>query len=197
MFVSPDEMARRVRDLVEESYPAEIEDFDTGCWWPSGCSPRVTTSFRPRWICSTREWPAITTLKTGELVVATSDSDQPLPAIDQITLAHEMIHALTDATLGIPEAIEDPAADPEIIRAEQALIEGDATLGMQQFSLGALGFEEQLAMMTRPPAPGRPARGRRVPLRALQRAAASLPGRDELYLRPVCRRRMGGGRRGL
>jgi len=82
--------------------------------------------------------------------VATSDRDQPLGTIDQITLAHEMIHALTDARLGLPGAIEDPGADPEIARAQQALIEGDATLGMQQFSLGALSFEEQLSMLTDP-----------------------------------------------
>ena len=61
-----------------------------------------------------------------------------------------MIHALTDARLGIPDALDNPSADPEIIRAQQALIEGDATLGMQQFTLGALGFEEQMAMLTDP-----------------------------------------------
>jgi hypothetical protein len=61
-----------------------------------------------------------------------------------------MIHALTDARLGIPDAFEDPRADPEIIRAQQALIEGDATLGMQQFTLGALGFEEQMAVLMDP-----------------------------------------------
>jgi hypothetical protein len=88
--------------------------------------------------------------ETAELVVATPESGEPLAAIDQITLAHEMIHALTDATLGIPVDIENPRADPEIVRAEQALIEGDASLGMQQFSLGALGIEEQLSMLTDP-----------------------------------------------
>jgi hypothetical protein len=61
-----------------------------------------------------------------------------------------MIHALTDARLGIPDTLEDPRADPEIIRAQQALIEGDATLGMQQYTLGALSFEEQMAMLMDP-----------------------------------------------
>ena len=150
VFVTPDEMVRRVRALVEESYPPEIEDFDTRLLVALGMLP-------PGYDLMSAQVDLLDTgvagyydPKTGELVVATSDSGQPLGAIDQITLAHEMIHALTDATLGIPGAIEDPLADPEIIRAEQALIEGDATLGMQQFSLGALGFEDQLGMMLDP-----------------------------------------------
>ena len=150
VFVTPQEMARRVRALVEESYPPEIEDFDTRLLVALGMLPPGYDLMSAQMDLLDTGVAGFYDPKTGELVVATSNSEQPLGAIDQIILAHEMIHALTDATLGIPGAIEDPEADPEILRSEQALIEGDATLGMQQFSLGALGFEDQLGMMLDP-----------------------------------------------
>lgn len=150
IFVSPDEMAERVRALVEEGYPSDLADFDTRLLVALGMLPPGYDLLAAQLDLLDSGVAGYYDPKTAELVVATPASDQPLAAIDQITLAHEMIHALTDARLGIPEAIEDPRADPEVIRAQQALIEGDATLGMQQFSLGALGFDEQLAMMMDP-----------------------------------------------
>jgi hypothetical protein len=150
VFVSHEEMGRRVRDLVEEGYPADIEEFDTRLLIALGMLPAGYDLMSAQMDLLDSGVAGYYDPDTGELVVATPDSDQPLAAIDQITLAHEMIHALTDARLGIPAALENPSADPEIIRAQQALIEGDATLGMQQFTLGALGFEEQMAMLMDP-----------------------------------------------
>ena len=163
VFVSPDEMAERVRNLVEDGYPQAVEDFDTRLLVALGM-------IDPGYDLRSAQLDLLDTGvagyysgETGELVVATADDSRPLGAIDQITLAHEMIHALTDARLGLPESIEDPNGDPEIIRAQQALIEGDATLGMQQFSLGALGLDEQLAMLTDPRLLGAPLEAGRFP----------------------------------
>jgi hypothetical protein len=150
VFVDQEEMGRRVRDLVEEGYPAEIEDFDTRLLVALGMLPAGYDLMSGQMDLLDSGVAGYYDPDSGELVVATPDSDQPLAAIDQITLAHEMIHALTDARLGIPDDLQNPSADPEIIRAQQALTEGDATLGMQQFTLGALGFEEQMAMLTDP-----------------------------------------------
>jgi hypothetical protein len=150
IFVSHDEMAQRVRELVEDGYPAEIEDFDTRLLIALGMLPAGYDLMSAQMDLLDSGVAGYYDPETGELVVATPESDQPLAAIDQITLAHEMIHALTDARLGIPDTLENPTADPELIRAQQALIEGDATLGMQQFTLGALGFEEQMAMLMDP-----------------------------------------------
>lgn len=155
IFVSPGEMAERVRALVEEGYPSDLADFDTRVLVALGMIPPGYDLLEAQLDLLDSGVAGYYDPATAELVVATPgpseiSQGQPLAAIDQITLAHEMIHALTDARLGIPEAIKDPRADPEVIRAQQALIEGDATLGMQQFSLGALGFDEQLAMMMDP-----------------------------------------------
>jgi hypothetical protein len=150
VFVDHEEMGERVRDLVEEGYPADLEDFDTRLLVALGMLPAGYDLMSAQMDLLDTGVAGYYDPDSGELVVATPESDQPLAAIDQITLAHEMIHALTDARLGIPDALEDPRADPEIIRAQQALTEGDATLGMQQFTLGALGFEEQMAMLMDP-----------------------------------------------
>jgi hypothetical protein len=61
-----------------------------------------------------------------------------------------LIHALTDSRLSFPDIIDDPRADPERVRPIQALIEGDATLGMQQFSLGSLDLLDQFGMVLDP-----------------------------------------------
>ncbi len=150
VFVSHEEMARRVRALVAESYPSDLVDFDTRLLVALGMLPIGYDLMEAQLDLLDTGVAGYYDPDTTELVVATPAGDQPLAAIDQITLAHEMIHALTDATLGIPETVDDPEADPEIVRAEQALIEGDATLGMQQFSFGALGLEAQLAMLMDP-----------------------------------------------
>ena len=150
VFVSHEEMAGRVRDLVAESYPSGLVDFDTRLLVALGMLPVGYDLMEAQLDLLDTGVAGYYDPDTTELVVATPAGDQPLPAIDQITLAHEMIHALTDATLGIPETLDDPEADPEIVRAEQALIEGDATLGMQQFAFGALGLEAQLAMLMDP-----------------------------------------------
>lgn len=150
VFVTPEEMSIRVRDLATESYPPERIDFDR----------RLLVALRmiePGYDLLDAQLDLLDSGVAGyydpegrELVVATSTSREPLPAIDQVTLAHELIHALTDARLEFPPALEDPAADPDEARAVQALVEGDATLGMQQFSLGALDLADQLGMVFDP-----------------------------------------------
>ena len=150
VFVDQEEMGRRVRGLVEKGYPADIEDFDTRLLVALGMLPAGYDLMAAQMDLLDSGVAGYYDPDSGELVVATPDGDEALAAIDQITLAHEMIHALTDARIGIPESLEDPRADPEIIRAHQALVEGDATLGMQQYALGALEIEEQMAMLLDP-----------------------------------------------
>lgn len=146
VFVTPEEMGERVRALVTESYPPELIDFDQRLLVSLGM-------LEPGYDLLAAQLDLLDSGVAGyydpdndELVVATLESDQPLPAIDQVALAHELIHAVTDARLGFPPGLEDPMADPDHARAAQALIEGDATLGMQQFSLGALDLQDQFGM---------------------------------------------------
>lgn len=87
---------------------------------------------------------------TGELVVRVPD-DGSLRTVDQVTLAHELEHALADQTLGIPDRSEPPFADDaDATFAVLAVVEGDATLVMNLWALSNLPLTEQLAMAMDP-----------------------------------------------
>lgn len=61
-----------------------------------------------------------------ELVIASTDPGRPLDAVSEITLAHELDHALTDQRL--PRPGEGDATTADAALAAQAVLEGDATL---------------------------------------------------------------------
>ena len=150
VFVTAEEMGGRVRALVAESYPPELVDFDRRLMVALGMIEPGYDLLGAQLDLLDSGVAGYYDPDTDELVVATPESDQPLPAIDQVTLAHELVHTVTDARLGFPPDLEDPMADPDHARAAQALIEGDATLAMQQFSLGALDLQDQLGMAMDP-----------------------------------------------
>ncbi|CAN5189240.1 hypothetical protein BH18ACT5_BH18ACT5_12460 [soil metagenome] len=149
-FVSSEEMGERVRDLAAESYPPELAEYETRLWVALGMLEPGFDLVREQLDLLDGAVAGYYDPETGELVVATNSSEEPLGATDQVTLAHELIHALTDARLRFPDSVDDPTTDPERARAIQALIEGDATLGMQQFSMGAIDILDQFGMMLDP-----------------------------------------------
>jgi len=72
-------------------------------------------------------------------------SSGELRAVEQITLAHELEHALADQALGIRDRPAPPSgADRELAYA--AVVEGDATLAMELWTLANIGLDEQLAL---------------------------------------------------
>ncbi|MGH8957444.1 MAG: hypothetical protein ACRDVK_02085 [Acidimicrobiia bacterium] len=150
ILVSPEEMGERVRDLAVEELPADVVDFDTRLWVALQMLDPGFDLVRTQLDLLDSAVAGYYDPDSGDLVVATTATDSPLGPIDQVTLAHELIHALTDSRLSFPDIIDDPRADPERVRAIQALIEGDATLGMQQFSLGAIDLLDQFGMILDP-----------------------------------------------
>jgi hypothetical protein len=149
-FVSSEEMGERVRDLAAQSYPSALADIQTRLWVSLGMLEPGFDLIREQLDLLDGAVAGYYDPATHELVVATTADDEPLSATDQVTLAHELIHALTDARLHFPESIDNPTLDPERARALQALIEGDATFGMQQFSMGAIDLLDQFGMMLDP-----------------------------------------------
>jgi hypothetical protein len=72
--------------------------------------------------------------RTRELVVL-SDSDRKLNAVERVTLAHELDHALTDQRLGLPGNPDGaPPGGEDAETAGTALAEGDATLLMVAYA---------------------------------------------------------------
>jgi hypothetical protein len=73
---------------------------------------------------------------TRELVVG-SDAEKRLDAVERLTLAHELEHALADQRLGLPRFLEDqrvPDGREDVELAALSLIEGDATLLTEAFA---------------------------------------------------------------
>lgn len=77
------------------------------------------------------------------LVVRTPD-DGALRAMDRITLAHELDHALVDQAIGLPDLDDDTDADAALARL--AVVEGDATLLMNRWTLEHLSIADQLGL---------------------------------------------------
>lgn len=83
---------------------------------------------------------------TGELVVNAEDRGRRVGRIEEVTLAHELQHALADQVLGLPDlAGEDPMAGDALL-AQQSLIEGDATLTMQRYTEVGFSTIDQLML---------------------------------------------------
>jgi hypothetical protein len=80
----------------------------------------------------------------GRLVVRTPGNE--VRPLDRVTLAHELEHALVDQVIGLPDLGDGTDADAALGRL--AVIEGDATLVMNRWSLQHLSFQEQLGLAT-------------------------------------------------
>jgi hypothetical protein len=80
---------------------------------------------------------------TGRLVVRVPDGGA-VRALDRVTLAHELDHALVDQVVGLPDLADGTDADAALGRL--AVVEGDATLLMNQWTLDHLSLTDQLGM---------------------------------------------------
>jgi hypothetical protein len=79
----------------------------------------------------------------GRLVVRVPEG--AIRPLDRITLAHELVHAIVDQRLGLPDLADDVDADAALARL--AVIEGDATLLMNRWSLEHLSFADQFGLL--------------------------------------------------
>jgi hypothetical protein len=78
------------------------------------------------------------------LVVRTPDGGDLRP-LDRVVLAHELDHALVDQAVGLPDL--DDGADADAALARLSVIEGDATLLMNRWTLEHLSFTEQIGLV--------------------------------------------------
>ena len=81
----------------------------------------------------------------GEIVVRVDDAEAPLSPAEQVTLVHELEHALADAVHGLPLGATEPG-DGDAALATLALVEGSATVLMQQYAAAVFDLGDQLLL---------------------------------------------------
>lgn len=87
--------------------------------------------------------------ETDELVIGrTNRGEGRLGPLDEITLAHELEHALADQALGLPDLGQgDNSGKEDAAFAATALVEGDATLTMTRYASRELSAIDRMQLL--------------------------------------------------
>ncbi|MBW3659623.1 MAG: hypothetical protein KY457_13360 [Actinobacteria bacterium] len=142
--VAPDELSLRVEQELAAYDPAEA-DLDRRLLELLGAIP-PDTDLRDLLITALSEQVAgFYDPETRELFVGAADPTARVGRIEEVTLAHELQHALADAQLGLPDLEE---GDDDAVLARQALVEGDATVTMEDYLEVGFSAVDQLLLAT-------------------------------------------------
>jgi hypothetical protein len=147
VLLHADEFDQRIADMVAAEYPARTADLDARILTLLGALPANTDLLALQADLLAGQVAGFYDPDTGEIVVR-DDGDGALDTSEQLTLAHELDHALTDQALGLPDISSDADSDGNLAAA--ALVEGDATLLMQQYALARVGLLDQLGQLADP-----------------------------------------------
>lgn len=150
-FGSGDEVAERVTELVLSEYDGRTADTEGRLLAALGVVAPGTDMQTLRTDLLGQQVAGFYLPETGELMVRVPD-DGEIGTLDQITLAHELDHALIDQALDFPDDVLADTTDSDAARAALAVTEGDATLLMSDWALGNVGLSDQLALATDPSA---------------------------------------------
>src|SRR5918996_6076387 len=147
-FLTKAQLEKRVGELFLEDYSRRDADLEGRVLEALGAIPRQTDLFSTRKKVLEGQVAGFYVPETEELVVLAEDQVGPL---EQVTLAHELEHALADQALDLPlpERSDPESADSDL--ATLAVVEGDATLTMQRWSLAHLSLTDQLSMISGSP----------------------------------------------
>lgn len=143
-LLTPEELAEEAAAAVEE-YTLEDADIDSRVLSILGAI-EPDTDLRALLAAALSEQVAgFYDPEDGRLVVGTRDPTRRLGPLDELVLAHELEHALADQALTLPELEAAPGEEDRVF-AHQALIEGDATVLMEEYAATAFSFIDQLRL---------------------------------------------------
>lgn len=145
-FLPPDELAERAAGFLEQ-YTDEDAEEDRLLLEALGAVPPGTDLRELLSTALEEQVAGFYDPETGEMVVGTAAQGDRLGPLDEITLAHELEHALADQVLGLPDLARVPPGDEDAAFAVQALIEGDATLTMVRYAETALSVIDQARLL--------------------------------------------------
>ena len=149
-YLSQEQIDERITESVEEDYSQQEADIDRRYLAALGAIEPDRNLLDTQKELLGGQVAGFYDSDTGEMVVGAADPGTVLNPTDQVTLAHELTHAVTDQQLGLPELLDDETPDTDAALAALTLVEGDATLVMQRFAVSALDMSEQLGLAADP-----------------------------------------------
>ncbi len=133
-YLPIDELAERAAGYAED-YPDAEAEVDSALLSSLGAVPEGSDVKELTATALSEQVAGFYDTKTKEIVVP-GDPESGLDSFDELTLAHELEHALADQTLGLPIKEDFPPQGAEdSVLAATALVEGDATLTMSLYSI--------------------------------------------------------------
>jgi hypothetical protein len=147
-FLSPAALGRRVAASVA-AYPDARADADSRALVALGALPAGANLKTLQAKALGGSVAGFYDPDSGELVVGSPSGAARIGPAEQVALAHELEHAVADQNLRLPAAAEQPpAGQADAALGALAVVEGDATLTMQQYSLARLGLGDQLSILS-------------------------------------------------
>jgi hypothetical protein len=144
-LLTADEVAARVRDELA-AYTPEEADLDRRTLELFGAVPPGTDLRAILTAALEAQVAGFYDPETGELVVNAASSDRRVGRLEEVTLAHELQHALADQVLGLPPIDDEDPLGGDAALARQSLVEGDATLTMQRYTEVGFSAVDQLLL---------------------------------------------------
>ena len=148
-FLDDEEMDRRISALLDRDYPAALARRQAAVLELLGAIPPGSDLLELTRTALSAQVVGLFVPETEELLVSSSGK---AGALEQITLAHELEHALAHDALSFPLPERTRAGSSDSDLAALALIEGDATLTMELYALRYVELEEQLSLLDDPSA---------------------------------------------
>jgi hypothetical protein len=148
-FMSPERLAKRAARLFLEDYTVRAARSEQRMLIALGAIP-ADTDLRATMKDLLESQVAGFYVPKDKNLFVPGQPNQPLTAVEKTVIAHELEHALADQRLNlpIPEVTDTSKMDENV--AALSLVEGDATLTMQRYSLTAIPLFEQLTILSDP-----------------------------------------------
>jgi hypothetical protein len=130
------ELERQIRRDIDSSYPDAEAAAESRALVALGALPRGTNLKRILKRALPGQVAGFYDPRTRRLVVG-SNAGKKLDAIERLTLAHELEHALVDRALGLPAFLDEEGSvdgREDVELAALSLVEGDATLFTDAFA---------------------------------------------------------------
>jgi hypothetical protein len=147
-FLNDEQITARLEEEVAETYDEREAKLDGRILSTLGAVPPDVDLIQLQTDLLTTQVAGFYDPETDELVVRADDADEGLSAVAQTTLAHELQHAVADQNVELPIDVTEDTTAADAALAALSVIEGDASLHQQQFTIAGLSVSEQLSLGT-------------------------------------------------